>query len=300
MKASAKKLDFINSVFYKDAKSMAEIPSNSIQLIVTSPPYYNVKNYSLDGYQNNKVHTEAEAQIGDIKDYDEYVAEMLSVWRECYRVLTPNGKLAINTPLMPVPKRDFNEHYTRHIFNIASDIENSIIKGIKNMHLYDIYIWNRTNPRKSLMFGSYPYPRNFYAQNTTEFVSVFVKDGKPFNGQSSETKNRSKLSQREWVEFTKQVWNIPVPNKKDLAFGSHCAIMPEEIVERCVRLFTFVGDTVLDPFAGSGTTLKVAKEWSRNYVGYEVVKSYEAIIDKKLKEAEKSEKFKQDRAVRLF
>lgn len=284
--------DFVNRVFYKDAKSMDSVPSNSVHLVVTSPPYYNVKNYSLDGYQNKKTHTKAKAQIGDIKGYGEYVKEMLRVWRECYRVLTPNGKLVINTPLMPVPKKDFNEHHTRHIFNIAADIECSIVKGIKHMHLYDVYIWNRTNPRKSLMFGSYPYPRNFYAQNTTEFVSVFVKDGKPLNDLPEKIKKQSKLSQKDWVRFTKQVWDIPVPNKKDLAFGNHCAIMPEEIVERCVRLFTYVGDVVLDPFAGSGTTLKVAKEWGRKYVGYEVVKSYSKVINKKLKEAEKYEKFK--------
>ena len=284
--------DFMNQVFYKDSKSMEEVPSNSIHLIITSPPYYNVKNYSLDGRQEKKVHTKEKAQIGDIKNYNEYIKEMLLVWRECYRVLTPNGKLVINTPLMPVPKKDFNEHYTRHIFNISSDIECSIVKGIKHMHLYDMYIWNRTNPRKSLMFGSYPYPRNFYAQNTTEFVSVFVKDGKPINDLPPKIKKQSMLSQKEWVEFTKQVWDIPVPNKKDLAFGKHCAIMPEEIVERCVRLFSYVGDVVLDPFIGSGTTLKVAKEWGRNYVGYEVVKSYGKVIKRKLEEAEKYEKFK--------
>ena len=105
-------------------------------------------------------------------------------------MLTPNGKLIINTPLMPIPKKDYNEHYTRHIFNIASDIEQSILKGIKKMYLYDVYIWNRTNPRKKLMFGSYPYPRNFYAQNIIEFISVFVKDGHSINNIPEKQKNR--------------------------------------------------------------------------------------------------------------
>ena len=278
----------INKVFYKDAKKMQEVASNSVHLIVTSPPYYNVKNYSLDGYQNKKTNTKAKAQIGDIQNYDVYIKEMLLVWKECHRVLTPNGKLVINTPLMPIPKKDFNEHHTRHIFNIASDIETSILKHIKKMYLYDIYIWNRTNPRKKLMFGSYPYPRNFYAQNTTEFISIFVKDGPSMNNISEKQKKQSKLTQREWIKFTKQVWDIPVPNKKDLAFGDHCAIMPEEIVKRCVRLFSFVGDTVLDPFTGSGTTLKVAKEWGRNYIGYEVVKSYASVVNKKLEQAEQN------------
>ena len=282
----------INQVHFGDARKMKEIPNESIQLIITSPPYYNVKNYSLDGYQKNKVNTTTRAQIGDIKDYDEYIKAMLLVWKECVRVLKPNGKLIINTPLMPIPKAVYSETHTRKIFNISSDIETSILKSIKKINLYDIFIWNRTNPRKRLMFGSYPYPRNFYAQNTIEFVSVFVKEGKPENNVTAKAKKQSKLSQKDWVGLTKQVWDIPVPNKKDLAFGTHCALMPEGIVERCVRLFSFVGDVVLDPFAGSGTTLKVAKEWGRNYVGYEAVKSYSGIINKKLKQAEKNEKFK--------
>ena len=284
--------DFVNNVFYKDAKSMDEIPSNSVHLVVTSPPYFNVKNYSLDGYQVKQVNTKTKNQIGDIDDYDKYINQMLLVWKECFRVLKPNGKLIINAPLMPVPKKEINSHHTRHIFNIASDIENSILDKIENMYLYDVYIWNRTNPRKNLMFGSYPYPRNFYAQNTTEFISIFVKDGKPINGYSISIREKSKLTQKEWIEFTKQVWDIPVPNKADLAFGSHCAIMPEAIVERCIRLFTFVGDIVLDPFTGSGTTLKVAKEWHRNYVGYEVVNSYRDLINTKLQEADENQKLK--------
>ena len=271
---------------------MKEVPSQSVHLIITSPPYYTVKNYSLDGYQTTKTNTKAQAQIGDIKNYSDYIKEMLSVWKECCRVLKPNGKLVINTPLMPIPKADFSEHHTRHIFNISSDIENSILKKVRWIHLYDVYIWNRTNPRKGLMFGSYPYPRNFYAQNTIEFVSVFVKEGKPDNDIPQQAKNQSKLTQKEWIQFTKQIWDIPVPNKKDIAFGSHCALMPEEIVERCIRLFSFVDDVVLDPFAGSGTTLKVAKEWGRKYIGYEVVRSYAKLIRAKLKEAEKDEKFK--------
>jgi len=182
------------------------------------------------------------------------IYELLIVWKECERVLKPNGKLIINTPLMPMLKENFNTHYNRHIFNINGDIENSILKNTK-LFLYDLFIWNRINPSKRLIFGSYPYPRNFYAQNTIEFINIFVKDGIPVNNLSVEIKERSKLTEKDWVEYTKQIWNIPVPNKKDIAFGKHLAIMPEEIVRRCVKLFTFESDLVLDPFTGSGTTL---------------------------------------------
>lgn len=274
-------MDYINKVYFKDARNMTELPDNSVQLIVTSPPYFNIKDYSLDGYQKNKKAQKVNGQIGDIADYQKYIDEMVLVWKECERVLKPNGKLIINTPLMPMLKKNLITHYNRHIFNINNDIEHSVLKKT-NLFLMDVYLWNRTNPSKKLMFGSYPYPRNFYAQNTTEFITVFVKDGIPENNLPAKIKEKSKLSQKEWVEFTKQIWNIPIPGKGDLAFGEHSAIMPEEIVRRCVRLFTFVEDIVLDPFAGSGTTLKVAKELERNFVGYEISKSYEDIIKLKL------------------
>lgn len=274
-------MDFLNKVFFKDARKMTELPNNSVHLVVTSPPYFNIKDYSLDGYQKDKKAEKTRGQIGDIPDYKEYIEGMLVVWKECERVLKPNGKLAINTPLMPMFKRTLNTHYNRHIFDINSDIEHSILDGT-NLFLLDVYIWNRTNPSKKLMFGSYPYPRNFYTQNTIEFITIYVKDGQSENNLPREVKEKSKLTEKEWVEFTKQIWNIPIPGKNDLAFGEHAAIMPEEIVRRCTRLFTYVGDTVLDPFAGSGTTLKVAKELKRNYVGYEISTSYERIIKAKL------------------
>lgn len=274
-------MDFINKVYFKDARKMTELPDNSVQLIVTSPPYFNIKDYSLDGHQKNKKTEKKKGQIGDISNYKKYIDEMAIVWKECERVLKPNGKLIINTPLMPMLKKNLTTHYNRHIFDINSDIENSILTKT-NLFLMDLYIWNRTNPSKKLMFGSYPYPRNFYAQNTIEFITVYVKDGLPENKLPKKIKEESKLTQKEWIEFTKQIWNIPIPGKGDLAFGEHSAIMPEEIVRRCVKLFTYVGDVVLDPFAGSGTTLKVAQELKRNFVGYEISKSYKKIIQLKL------------------
>lgn len=276
-----KQIDYINKVFFKDARMMKELPDNSVQLIVTSPPYFNIKDYSLDGYQKNKTSEKVNGQIGDIPEYNKYIEEMLKVWEECHRVLKPNGKIAINSPLMPILKKNMTTHYNRHIFDINSDIQHSILRNT-NLYLMDLFIWNRTNPSKRLMFGSYPFPRNFYAQNTTEFITIYVKDGIPENNFTHKIKERSKLTQKEWIEYTKQIWNIPIPGRGDIAFGEHSAIMPEEIVKRCVRLYSFVGELILDPFVGSGTTLKVAKELDRKYVGYEISKSYEKVIKLKL------------------
>lgn len=271
---------WINTVYYKSSERMKEIPDNSVDVVVTSPPYFNIKDYYKDGRQENVI-TELNPQdMGNFDSFDIYINNLVKVWKECYRVLKPNGKLCINVPLMPMLKKDLTTHYNRHIFDIQSAIQNSILKKTK-FFLLDLYIWNRKNSTKKLMFGSYPYPSNFYAQNTIEFITIYVKGGKPLPV-ASEIKETSKLSQKEWIEYTKQIWDIAIPNKGDLAFGVHSAIMPEEIARRCIKLFSFKDGVVLDPFTGSGTTLKVAKECGRKYVGYELYETYKEIIQKKL------------------
>lgn len=274
-------IEYINKVFYKSSTKMSELPDSSVQLIVTSPPYFNVKDYSKDGYQIDKHSIKKKDDLGSYNEFNTYIDNLLKVWKECERVLKPNGKLCINVPLMPMLKSQISTHYNRDIFDLQSSIQQSILTKTK-LYLFDLYIWNRTNTTKKLMFGSYPYPRNFYAQNTCEFITIFVKDGKPENNIGENIKNESKLTEKEWVEYTKQIWNIPTPNKKDLAFGIHSAIMPEEIARRLIKLFSFTNEIILDPFTGSGTTLKVAKELKRKYVGYELYEHYKDIIEKKI------------------
>lgn len=270
-----------NKVFYKSSTNMEEIKDSSIDLIITSPPYFNIKDYSKDGKQTI-VHSERKKlDIGGLNSYKNYIKELLKVWKECERILKPNGKLCINVPLMPILKKEMNTHHNRHIFDLQSDIQHSILKETE-MHLLDLYIWKRKNSTKKLIFGSYPYPANFYAQNIIEFITIYTKDGKPENGRSEKIKSLSKLEQKDWLEYTSQIWSIPIPNKKDLAFGQHSAIMPEEIVKRLVKMFSFVNDIVLDPFTGSGTTLKVAYENGRNFIGYELYENYKNIIEEKI------------------
>ncbi len=234
----------------------------------------------MNGTQDKILSEKKEGQIGDIDDYELYLKSLDKIWKECYRVLQPNGKLCINTPLMPIPKKQMNTHHTRNIFDINSGIQWHILHNTK-FYLYDVFIWNRSNPQKRLMFGSYPYPPNFYAQNTIEFITIYVKDGKPPK-RPKEIKEKSKLSEDEWTEFTKQVWELPIPGKNDPAYGEHPAIMPEIIASRLIRLFSFFDDIVLDPFLGSGTTARAARMNNRSYIGYEIMESYRPVIKKKL------------------
>ncbi|EJC29063.1 DNA methylase family protein [Helicobacter pylori Hp H-5b] len=220
----------INKVFYHSSTNMNEVPDNSVDLIITSPPYFNIKDYAKNGTQDLQHSAQHVEDLGALEKYEDYLLGLLKVWLECYRALKPNGKLCINVPLMPMLKKVLNTHYNRHIFDLHADIQHSILHDLNNtlenkpkMFLLDVYIWKRVNPTKRLMFGSYPYPRNFYAQNTIEFIGVFVKDGKP-KQPTEEQKEQSQLTQEEWVEFTKQIWEIPIPNKNDIAFGKHAAL----------------------------------------------------------------------------
>lgn len=220
----------INKVFYHSNTNMNEVPDNSVDLIITSPPYFNIKDYTKNGTQDLQHSAQHVEDLGALEKYEDYLLGLLKVWLECYRALKPNGKLCINAPLMPMLKKVLNTHYNRHIFDLHADIQHSILHDLNNtlknkpkMFLLDVYIWKRANPTKRLMFGSYPYPRNFYAQNTIEFIGVFVKDGKP-KQPTEEQKEQSQLTQEEWVEFTKQIWEIPIPNKNDIAFGKHAAL----------------------------------------------------------------------------
>lgn len=273
--------DFIDSVFFKSSEQMEELPDNSVHLVVTSPPYFNIKDYSKDGYQNGAHSRRKTCDLGSLDNYTSYLQGLLKVWQECERVLVPNGKMCINVPLMPIAKRNANTHYNRHIYDLQSDIQHSILNGT-GLFLLDLYIWQRTNSSKKLMFGSYPYPRNLYAQNTAEFIAVYVKDGAPKNGIPYKIKEKSRLTQEEWREYTQQIWSFSIPGRSDLAFGKHAAIMPEEMAKRCIRLYSYAGETVLDPFAGSGTTLRMAKSLERHYVGYEIYSAYKKVIREKL------------------
>jgi DNA modification methylase len=243
---------------------MDEIPNESIRLIVTSPPYFNVKDYQIEG------------QIGKTEaTYEEYLQRMVPVWKECFRVLKPNGKLVINSPIMPMKKSELNTHHNRDIFNINNDIERTIFEQT-DFFLYGTVIWDKGSTDQ-LMMGSYPYPPNFYFLNTIEFINILVKDGKPEKIDKAR-KEASRLSREEWREYIATIWRFAP--EKDRA---HPAPYPLELPRRVIKLFSFVDDVILDPFMGSGTTALAAMETGRHFVGYEINPEYVSMAEQRIR-----------------
>jgi DNA modification methylase len=265
----------VDGIHTGDAVSvLREIPDESIGLIVTSPPYWDVIDYQVEG------------QLGP-GSYETFLGDLHSVWSEAARVLIPNGKLAINSPIMPIAKSVIGDQHTRHLKNIAYDIDFSILYGLESMGVkratrisslqrYGTFIWQKQTSKK--MFGSYPYPPNIFEDNTVEFINVYVKDGPPPNI-PPEAKLASRLSQEEWRNLSMQVWNM---YPADVKRSGHPAPFPLALPLRLIRMFSFArslehsfpGDVVLDMFCGSGTTALAARALERPFIGIDLSPEY--------------------------
>ena len=263
----------VDAIIQSDARSaLIELPSECVALIVTSPPYWNVVDYDVEG------------QIGHTS-YEDYLDDLMDVWREAERVLIPNGKLAIVTPVMPIPKSQIGTQHTRHLKNIAFDIESSILKSLPGLHRFSLFVWKKQTTTK--MFGSYPYPPNIYEDNTVEFINVYVKDGAPPSIPMA-AKECSKLTQEEWRNLTMQIWPMYPEDVKRT--GGHPAPFPTVLPQRLIHMYSFrkapevgfAGDIVLDMFNGSGATTLAAKATGRRWIGVDLNPSYCEHAEKRL------------------
>ncbi len=245
-------------------EAMSRIPDESVALAVTSPPYWNVVDYGIDG------------QIGQTS-YERYLDQLTKVWQETERVLIGNGKLAIVTPVMPIPKSQINSQHTRHLKNIAFDIEARILRDVPTLHRYSLFVWKKQTTTK--MFGSYPYPPNIYEDNTIEFINVYVKDGPPPPIPKA-AKEPSKLTQAEWRNLSMQIWPMYPEDVKRA--GGHPAPFPTVLPQRLILMYSFraapdedfAGDIILDMFNGSGATTLAAKVTGRRWIGIDINPNY--------------------------
>jgi site-specific DNA-methyltransferase (adenine-specific) len=252
-----------------DSRNMTDIPDGSVQLVITSPPYYDLKSY--EGASKH------EDQLGSPVDFESYVENLNSVWKECVRVLAPDGKIAIN--IMPIflsgKENGFERRSTK---TMMTQIE-KFMDETGEMFTFALYIWDKRKIVRFSSFGSYPYPPNIFSTMPYEWIMVFSKRGKrpPV---SKEIKEASKLTTKEWQDWAvNSIWEMnPAKAKKE----GHPAPFPEELPKRLIKLYSFVGDTVLDPFMGTGTTLQAAINLNRNGIGYEVSSDYMKLAEAKV------------------
>ncbi len=246
---------------------MIEINDESIGLVVTSPPYWNIKDYGIDG------------QIGYGQTLHEYLRDLFRVWKECYRVLKPGRRLCIN----------IGDQFARSIIYgryKVIPLHAEIISQCEEIGFdyMGSIIWQKKTTMNTTggatVMGSYPYPPNGMIEIDYEFILIFKKPG---NGEqiSKEIKEQSVLTKEEWKNYFIGHWNFG--GAKQIG---HEAMFPDELPLRLIKMFTFVGDTVLDPFLGSGTTIKVARQLRRNAIGYEINENYLSIIREKINNQE--------------
>lgn len=253
-------------IYIKDSRNMSEVKDESVNLIITSPPYWTLKDYKNS------------SQIGfGSKSYEHYVENLNKVWQECVRVLAPDGKICVN--IMPFLLTGKSAKYNRRETKLfLGDIEH-FMKQTEVMYQFALFIWDKRKVVRFSSFGSYPYPTNIFSTYPYEWITVFAKKGKRLPV-SKEVKEKSKITTEMWQDWAiNSIWEMqPAKASKE----KHPAPFPEELPRRLIRLYSFVGDTVLDPFLGIGTTAKVAIDLERKAIGYEINPSYLPLIERKL------------------
>lgn len=252
-----------HKIIIGDSRQMKEVPDESVHLIITSPPYWQLKDYG-DG-----------RQIGFNDTYEDYINNLNLVWNECYRVLHKGCRLCIN----------IGDQFARSVYYgryKVIPIRTEIIKFCESagFDYMGAIIWQKVTTCHTsggaTVMGSFPYPRSGILKLDYEFILIFKKYGSTPKV-AKEIKEQSQLTQDEWNQYFTGHWNFS-GEKQD----RHLAMFPEELPKRLIKMFTFVGDTALDPFLGSGTTSLAAKKLNRNSIGYEVNEDFLSIIKDKL------------------
>lgn len=238
-----------------DSRNMRLMPDKSVHLIITSPPYWQLKDYGTDD------------QIGFNESYEAYINNLNLVWSECNRILKDGCRLCIN----------IGDQFARSVYYgryKVIPIRTEIIRFCETLGLdyMGAIIWQKQTTMHTtgggVVMGSFPYPRNGILKIDYEFILIFKKQGKsPMP--TKEQKAMSEIDKEEWNKLFASHWTFAGARQ-----DGHLAVFPEELPARLIKMFSFVGETVFDPFMGSGTTALAARNLKRNSLGYEINKEF--------------------------
>jgi DNA modification methylase len=248
-----------HKLFGGDARKMSNLAAESLHLVLTSPPYWTLKEYR-----------DSHGQMGHIEDYEQFLEELDKVWKHCFEALVPGGRLICVVGDVCLSRRDNGGRHT--VVPLHASIQEHCRKlGFDNLAPI---IWHKiSNAVYEVEGGSgflgKPYEPNAVIKNDIEFILMERKPG-GYRAPDISTKILSLISAENHKKWFQQIWTgVTGASTKD-----HPAPYPVELAERLIRMFSFVGDTVLDPFLGTGTTTVAAAKWGRNSIGFEVDSHY--------------------------
>ena len=250
-----------------DARDLGTLPDRSVHLVVTSPPYWTLKEYN-----------EGDRQLGAIGDYERFLSELERAWAECRRVLVPGGRLVIVVGDVCLSRRRHGRHV---VVPLHASIQESC-RGLGFDNLAPI-IWHKIANARFEMAGTggflgKPYEPNAVVKNDIEFILMQRKPG-GYRSPSPAARVLSVISAADHRAWFRQIWTIPGTSARN-----HPAPYPLELATRLIRMFSFVGDTVLDPFVGTGTTSVAAARTARHSVGVDVDRDYLEIARRRFRD----------------
>lgn len=252
-----------NLIVIGDSRDMHEVSDGTVHLVVTSPPYVTSK-----------------FKKGQQFDFDGYLNMIRDVFREVYRVLCFDGRFCLNVGDIYTKyyyrgeDRFYRLPVSTHLLQFALGI---------GFRLLDTFIWDKGFNRykggaAGPLFGSYPYPATIFNNTYWEYVYVFVKPG-PRRKVPKDIKEKSRIPLERWKEYVQKIWRVESETEW---IKEHPSVFPVEIPRRFIEMYSFVNDTVLDPFLGSGTTTLAARLTGRNSIGYEINQKYLDLIKRRI------------------
>lgn len=250
-------------VIFGDSRRMPELPDESVHLIVTSPPYWCIKDYGHP------------AQVGHDQAYSDYLSDLESMLSECHRVLHPGCRAAVNIGDQYLRA---SEHGRYRVKPIPADVTR-MGRDIGFDFMGSI-IWRKISTTETTgggcWMGSVYYPKDGHVTYEHEYILLFRKRG-DWPRPTEEQKEKSRLTKKQRSEWFRGVWELQ-PARQE----GHVAQFPVELPRRLIKMYSFAGETVLDPFLGSGTTLLAADLEGRRGVGYEINPDLEDMIRRKM------------------